>query len=98
MANNCELKRVVTDDGTGGGTTTKYYLQSQDFDDDTYMFSDRPIRHEDTFPTEQFFKDFEIMFDEGTGGSPNAAITFDAADDRDRFEGTLYCYRLSMTA
>ncbi|KAL3935297.1 MAG: hypothetical protein SGARI_003037, partial [Bacillariaceae sp.] len=82
MANQCKLSR------TGLGNATQYYLSSQDMDDETYSFTDRPFQIEDTMTTVDFFDTFDQRFNEASGGRPNAAMTFHHADDQ-QMEGPL---------
>ena len=57
-------------------------------DDETYAFTDRPLRAAEAMSTRQFFKDFDATFSEETGGRPNTAVTF-RHRDTGNFEGPL---------
>jgi len=52
---------------------------------DTYVFTDRPLRHGDTMSTTEFFEFYELLFEDS---KPNAAVTFHS-DVREQFEGPL---------
>ena len=83
MAQTCKIKEKT--DGKG---KVYYELSSKDMDDETYAFTDRPLRAAEAMSTRQFFKDFDATFSEETGGRPNAAVTF-RHHDTSNFEGPL---------
>ena len=84
MAKSCKLRRKESK----SKGTTKYVWSSFDIDDDTYRFSDRPLRSAGILPTSGFFRDFDDTFDQSSGGRPNGAITFRHSDTK-AFEGPL---------
>ena len=84
MAKSCKLRRKESK----SKGTTKYVWSSFDIDDDTYRFSDRPLRSAGILPTSDFFRDFDDTFDQSSGGRPNGAITFRHSDTK-AFEGPL---------
>ena len=83
MAQTCKIKEKT--DGKG---KVYYELSSKDMDDETYAFTDRPLRAAEAMSTRQFFKDFDATFSEETGGRPNAAVTF-RHRNTSNFEGPL---------
>lgn len=84
MAKSCKLRRKESK----SKGTAKYVWSSFDIDDDTYRFSDRPLRSAGILPTSGFFRDFDDTFDQSSGGKPNGAITFRHSDTK-AFEGPL---------
>jgi len=78
MASQCVLTYDPDRDG--------YELTSTQFDDETYVFSDRPFRYESVVPTIEFFNQFEEVFTNSEFGNPNAAITL-VHEDTNQFEG-----------
>ncbi|CAB9503459.1 expressed unknown protein [Seminavis robusta] len=75
MANSCTLHKL---DGS-------YELRTDDMDDETYQFSDRPFRIEETYTTMEFFESFDDIF---ASSPPNAVFTF-VHSETDEFEGPL---------
>jgi len=51
QADNCVLRREKDYDDASSSNGTKYLLSSNLYDDDTYLFSDRPLRHASTMAT-----------------------------------------------
>lgn len=86
MADECIITRENDDPDP---SLHHYTLSSSKFDDETYIFSDRPFRDAGKMNTSEFFEGFDSMFtmDDGRFVAPNAAVTFHAVDT-DRFEGT----------
>jgi len=84
MAESCTLRREVED-----GDFT-YYVDTTDMDPETYQFTDRPFTDADEMSTLTFVETFDERFE---SSPPNAAMTFNVADDDDpndpEFEGPL---------
>lgn len=81
MANQCKLSR----------RHGKYLLTTSDMAEETWTFSDHPLRVQQTLSTDQFFKSFDTTFKEeetGGPGRPNAAFTF-VHEDNNGFDGPL---------
>lgn len=84
MAESCTLRREVED-----GDFT-YYVDTTDMDPETYLFTDRPYTDADEMSTLTFVETFDERFE---SSPPNAAMTFNVADDDNpndpEFEGPL---------
>lgn len=63
-------------------------LKIADMNEETWNFTDRPMRYSGVSETSTFFEDFEAKFSEENGGKPNAGITMVHENDS-VFEGPL---------
>ena len=69
MADDVTLTR-----GEKVGNIQYYYVESSNFLMDTELFSDRPMQLENSTSTDEWFNNFEEIFNDGLG-APNAALT-----------------------
>lgn len=65
MGEGCSIKKI---------NETAYQLYVKFMNVDTWVFTDRPVKHEETKSTEDFINDFKDTFG---NVYPNAAVTFD---------------------
>jgi len=80
MANHCTLERLVST-----SNVTLYNLITSDMHDETWVFTDRPFRHEETMSSKDFLNNFNETF---RTSLPNAAVTF-VSEKENIFEGPL---------